>query len=157
MLGALCASYLVLVVAHPSVIFAGIVILTPFGAHVSFASMRSRGFSCFISCIVAAAFLLCVLVFWVYCFRFPLFAGVVNFPRAAQTSLSQAISDAIVGSLSEAHSPQPMLMLLTLLGLIFVLSDSLEAWCSGIAPAMNSEMDAKTRPCRSNPLSRIVQ
>ncbi|MGN9039725.1 DUF6541 family protein [Collinsella bouchesdurhonensis] len=128
MLGAFCASCLVLVVAHPSVIFAGIVILTPLGAHAAFASMRSRGFSCFISCIVAAVFLLCVLGFWVYCFRSPLFAGVVNFPRPAQTSLSQAISNAIVGSLSEAHSPQPVLMLLTFLGLLCVLKRPQQRW-----------------------------
>lgn len=128
MLGAFCASCLVLVVAHPSVIFAGIVILTPLGVHATFALMRSRGFSCFISCIVSAVFLLCVLGFWVYCFRSPLFAVVVNFSWAAQTPLSQAISNAIVGSLSQAHSPQPVLMLLTFLGLLCVLKRPQQRW-----------------------------
>lgn len=125
---AFCASCLVLVVAHPSVIFAGIAILTPLGCYSAFSAMRSHGFSRVSSCAVAIIFFFAVYSLWNYCFKSPLFAGVVNFSWTAPLTISIAFSNAFVGSLSSAHSPQFLLMFLVMLGFLFVIRKPRYRW-----------------------------
>lgn len=117
-----------LVVAHPSVIFAGIAILTPVCCYSLFIAFRSRGFSQIISFVFAALFAFFVFLLWDYCFKSPFFSGVVNFPWQAPLPLSQAFSNAILGSLSPAHSPQFILMTFVLIGFFFVLKTPRYRW-----------------------------
>lgn len=121
-------SCLALVVAHPSVIFAGLIILAPFGAYSIFSVFYSRCRFRVLSSFIAALFLLILFVFWNYCFNSPLFAGVVHFSWEAPVSLSQAFANALIGSLSDSYSPQLLLMFFVMLGLVFLLKRSRYRW-----------------------------
>ena len=108
----------VLAVAHPSTIFAGVVLLIPYACFSIYTQMRAYGRSQFASVICSVLMLVVGACFWIYCFNSPMFSSTVSFTWSASSSVPQACADVILGSLAPFYSPQPVLMILVFVGIV---------------------------------------
>lgn len=113
----------VLGLAHPNAVFTGIALLTPYGAVEVFRAVgeclsceetRRRSVSFASGC----AFIVGVVLIWTVLFRSPLFAGVVDFVWDSYLSPKQAVTSAVLLSLTKASAPQVILAGFVLCGAV---------------------------------------
>lgn len=117
-----------LVILHPSAIFAAIVLLTPYCIYAllhfnySFLKTKSARRS------ASVLFLLLVIAGWVFLNRSASFSEVVTFPWEPYTGISQAIVNVATLSLTKTSSTQLFLALMVFLGLFEVLFTRKHFW-----------------------------
>lgn len=114
-------------VGHPSCIFSAIVLMTP----ATFSEILFRNESRTRSYISAAVFLVFVCVFWIACYRSPLFSGVLSFDWGTKATFGEALYDTLVLSLMPTLAPQIILSMLTFVGCLFAWNNKKLRWLVG--------------------------
>ena len=113
---AFLASVLVLVFAHPSSIFTGVVFLAPYAVWRIGGILKGKGYSLPKSFFFQSLFICSVLVFWILMYKSPFMAGVVSFDWPPYQSHVQAVVNVLILSLTKTSAPQWILASFALLG-----------------------------------------
>lgn len=118
----------VLLVSHPSSIFLGIVLLSPYAAFRLHEYLFSKGFSRAVSLLLSICFVVFVAFFWFACFSSAAFRSVVSFNWPAKASRSEAFSNLALFDIAPAGAPQPALSFLVLVGIAMCYSSGRNVW-----------------------------
>lgn len=108
---------MVLVFAHPSAIFTGIVLITPYGVKETYLFSERKTGSKLLSSLAAIAFSLLVLGVWTVCFCSPMFVNVVMFNWPSLSSGSQAVENILSLALDRVSAQQIVLSALVFIGI----------------------------------------
>ena len=119
-----CLGALSLVLIHPSSVFVGIVLLTPYVVHLIWSHGRQAGETgawghprkTVLLCI---AFIAAVVAIWTLCYCLPVFASTVSFHWAAYDTVPNAMKSVLLLSYTGLSAPQIPLALLVILGAVY--------------------------------------
>lgn len=113
---AFLASVLVLVFAHPSSIFTGVVFLAPYVVWRIGGILKAKGYGLPKTFVFQFLFTCFVLAFWLVMYKSPFLAGVVSFDWPPYQSHLQAVINVLMLSLTKTSAPQWILASFVLLG-----------------------------------------
>lgn len=113
---AFLASILVLVFAHPSSIFTGVVFLASYALWRIGSILKAKGYGLPKTLIFQFLFICFVLAFWLVMYKSPFLAGVVSFDWPPYQSHLQAVINVLMLSLTKTSAPQWILAFFVLLG-----------------------------------------
>lgn len=113
---AFLASALVLVFAHPSSIFTGVVFLVPYAIWRIGGILKEKGYSLPKTVFFQLLFACFVLVFWLLMYKSSFMAGVVSFDWPPYLTHVQAAANVLMLSLTKTAAPQWVLAVLVLIG-----------------------------------------
>ncbi len=113
---AFLASILVLIFAHPSSIFTGVVFLAPYALWRIGSILKAKGYGLPKTLIFQFLFTCFVLAFWLVMYKSPFLAGVVSFDWPPYQSHLQAVVNVFMLSLTKTSAPQWILAFFVLLG-----------------------------------------
>ena len=118
----------VLIAAHPSSIFSGIVILTPFALSRLYRNSRTSGCGPAKSLALSALFGVFVISFWLVCYCSSPFAAAVSFNWPAFRTLFQAIIGFVTLNWNKFGASQFLLAAILFVGMASLLLDKKERW-----------------------------
>lgn len=113
---AFLASVFVLVFAHPSSIFTGVVFLAPYAIWRIGGTLKEKGYGLPKTFIFQFLFTCFVFAFWFLMYKSSFLAGVVSFDWPPYQSHLQAVVDVLMLSLTKTSAPQWILASFVLLG-----------------------------------------
>ena len=118
---AFLASCAVLARAHPSAIFVGIVVMSPYIAFRINDIQLEKGSKPLIRRGSVALFVAAIICLWSFLFISPMFHGVVTFDWAPYTGKVQAVANVLFLGLTKSSAVQLCLALLVLIGAVYCL------------------------------------
>lgn len=127
---------LVLLISHPSAIFAGIVLIYPYGVREVYLRSRQQMGGKVVPLLFALAFTLLVCGFWTACYYSPVFAGAVMFNWPAFSSTPQAFASILSLALDRISTQQLALSVLVFVGVVTCILKRgncwmIVSWCLG--------------------------
>lgn len=118
---AFLASCSVLARAHPSAIFVGIVVMSPYIAFRINVILSEKGAKPLVRRVSVALFVVSMICLWTLLFASPMFRGVVTFDWAPYTGKVQAVANVLFLGLTKSSAVQLSLSLLVLIGAMYCL------------------------------------
>ena len=119
---------LVLLISHPSAIFAGIVLIYPYGVREVYLRSRQQMNDKVVPLLFALAFTLLVCGFWTACYYSPVFAGTVMFNWPAYSSAPQGFASILSLALDRISTQQLALSVLVFIGIISCILRRNNCW-----------------------------
>lgn len=120
-----------LVQLHPNVIFSGIVILSPFVVFWiwNYKSPKTQNrIKLWQRLIFMLGFIAVVFAVWLFCYKSPMFASVVNFNWPAKLTYGQGIIDLLLLKFTVYSAPQYVLGVLVIVGVIYSVVKKKQRW-----------------------------
>ncbi len=117
-----------LMLAHASAIFAGIVLISPYGVRAVYLRVKKGVGNKALPFVAALAFVLLVLAVWTVCFLSPMFANVVMFNWPSLSSGSQAVGNILSLALNRVSAQQIVLSVLVFIGIASCVMERSNRW-----------------------------
>lgn len=119
---------LVLLISHPSALFAGIVLIYPYGVREVYRRSRQQMGGKVVPLLFSLAFTLLVCGFWTACYYSPVFASTVMFNWPAFSSGSQAVGNILSLALNRVSAQQIVLSALVFIGIASCVMERRNRW-----------------------------